>query len=178
MENVLYEKEVCRFLSIPSIPLKEWDGKSSFKKGVAVIENMSGVFSYAVCSFDADNNSEPSIKKVFSQEPFSGIKDVYVVPDYMERDVKDADLDEESKAAAERMIQEADNLVGEQEEEDDLSEGLPEWVFPEITSREEAVAWLTNYNKANKIRQNIPKKDETLKLRLLNIYSQISESTK
>lgn len=175
MEGILFEKEVCRFLSIPSIPLKEWDGKSSFKKGVAVIANFSGVRSYAVCSFNSDTDREPSVKKVFSQEPFNAILDVFVVPDYMDTDIKDADLDEESKEAAKRLIQEAEEMTGTNEEEiDDITEGLPEWVFPEITNREEAVAWLTNYNKVNKIKQNIPKKDDTIKLRLLNIHSQIS----
>ena len=33
-----FEKEVIKYLNIPSIPKKEWDGKSSFSKGVALLE--------------------------------------------------------------------------------------------------------------------------------------------
>ena len=36
------EQEVCRYLSIPNIPKKKWDGKSSFKFGVAVTELLGG----------------------------------------------------------------------------------------------------------------------------------------
>ena len=90
----------------------------------------------------------------------------------MDTDVTNMDLDEESKEAALRMVQEGDEIIQEDTSDDDMSEmeRLPEWVFPEITNKEEAKAWLQQYNSSNRIKGRIPNNDETLKLRLMNIY--------
>lgn len=167
-------------LQIPSIPVKEWNKKDSFKKGVALTRLAFDHFAYAVCSFDAEEEKFPRITKVFAQEPFYGIEKIFVVPNYMDTNVEEADLDEKSKENAQRLVEEA-NAIAEEEKNDEVEEAvkemeqLPEWVFPEIHSLEEAIAWLRNYNSSNKIRGKVPENEETVKLRLLNIYSQMKE---
>lgn len=170
--TIQFEKEVLDYLSLPSVPKKTWDGKSSFEKGVTVLTHSTGVQSYAVCT-KREDEEHPSIVKVFLQEPFVEFGEVFVVPEYMDTNVEEMDLDEESKKAAERLAAEASELVEENNEsKDDGLETLPEWIFPEIHNDEEAKAWLRKYNSSNGIKGRIPDNEETLKLRLLNIYSQ------
>lgn len=174
---IAFENEVVKFLGLPSIPKKEWDGKSDFEKGVAVLTLTSGQEAYAVCSFDNEKGkSKPSITKVFGQEPFIEIKSVYVVPSYMvtEDDVDDMDLDDESKQQAKMILEEAKDAQDDGQDVQDVVDKLPEWIFPEITNKDEAQAWLRQYNKKNKIKGKIPSNDETLKLRLLSIHSQLT----
>jgi hypothetical protein len=48
---------------------------------------------------------------------------------------------------------------------------LPEWIFPEIQNIEQAMAYLREYNRMNGIRKGkIPTSEETIKMRLYNIY--------
>jgi hypothetical protein len=172
--NIYFEKEICEYLSLPSIPKKKWDGKSSFTSGVAITNIACNNQAYAVCTFNAEHDKEPRVIKAFSQEMFFGIEDIFVVPQYMETDVDDMDLDDESKKAAERLAQEAKELynndIGDDAKKIDEMKELPEWIFPEISNKEEARAWLTQYNSTNKIRGRIPDNVETIKMRLLNIY--------
>ena len=86
-QKVLFEKEICAFLSLPSIPKKEWDKKSAFNKGVAVVNTYSGQ-SYAVASFNPEKDSSVRIVKVFGGEMFDKIEKVFVVPAYMNKDTK------------------------------------------------------------------------------------------
>lgn len=169
---IQFENEVCKLLGLPSIPLKEWDGKSSFKDGVAVTNLACDYKAYAVCTFDADTDKEPRVKKTFANEPFYGIDKVFVVPSYMDLDTKKADLDEESKEAAERLANEAAEIEQNAAEDSTMKEmeELSEWVFPEIHNAEEAQAYLRAYNIANKIKGKVPTNAETLKMRLMNIY--------
>ena len=171
-DRILYTEEICKYLTLPSIPKKEWDGKKSFKHGVAVTRLCLGGLAYAACSYDEERDKEPRIVKTFAEEPFFGVQSIFVVPDYMDTDVTNMDLDEDSKEAALRMVQEGDEIIQEDTSDDDMSEmeRLPEWVFPEITNKEEAKAWLQQYNSSNRIKGRIPNNDETLKLRLMNIY--------
>ena len=180
MGKILCEQEVCQYLGIPSIPLKEWDNKASFKSGVAVTKLGLGDTAYAVCTFDAQRMNAPRIIKTFANQPFYGIDKVYVVPNYMETDVETMDLDEESKKKAAMLVEEAKALTkeGTKDEEVEEMKKLPEWIFPEITSYQEAYAWLAAYNKKNKIKGAIPTNEETLKMRLLNIYSQQNKTKK
>ncbi len=174
---IAFENEVVKFLGLPSIPKKEWDGKSDFEKGVAVLTLTSGQEAYAVCSFDNEKGrSKPSITKVFGQEPFIEIKNIYVVPSYMvtEDDVDDMDLDDESKQQAKMILEEAKDAQDDGQDVQDAVDKLPEWIFPEITNKDEAQAWLRQYNKKNKIKGKIPSNEETLKLRLLSIHSQLT----
>lgn len=175
---IKFEKEVCEYLHIPSIPKKEHDGKSSFKKGVAVVRLAVSGLGYAVCTFDENNDKEPRIIKCFASEPFYNIEKIFVVPNYMntsEQDIREMDLDDESKKKVEQLVQEAQELTSENEEDNELNEmkNLSEWIFPEIHNYNEAYAWLQAWNRKNKVKGQVPTNEETIKMRLLNIYSQM-----
>ena len=170
---VEFEKEVVTYLNIPSIPKKEWNQTDSFQCGVAVINLSLGRQAYAVCSFDKETDKEPRITKVFGVEPFGGIDKVFVVPAYMDNNTTDVDLDTESKKRAEQLAAEAQELEnqGTTEEAIEKANELPEWIFDEIHNKEEAIAWLKQYNVRNKIKKGkVPTNEETIKMRLYNIY--------
>ena len=47
----------------------------------------------------------------------------------------------------------------------------PEWIFDEIHNMSEAQAWLKQYNQRNGIKKGkVPTNEETIKMRLYNIY--------
>ena len=94
---VQYENEICQYLGIPSIPKRKWDGKQSFLRGCATIVHDDGSKSYAVATFDNEQHNEPRILKVFSLERYVDVHEIFVVPPYMDTNVDDMDLDEESK---------------------------------------------------------------------------------
>ena len=170
---VEYEKEVVAYLNLPSLPKKEWNQQDSFKDGVAVVSLSLGRLAYAVCTFDKETDKEPRIKKVFGIEPFTSIEKVFVVPSYMDNDTSDADLDAESKKRAEQLAAEAKELENQGTVDEAIEEAnkLPEWIFDEIHNKDEAMAWLKQYNIRNGIRKGkIPSNDETIKMRLYNIY--------
>lgn len=170
---IQFEKEVIKALGLPSIPKKEWDGKSSFDKGVAVLKMRDEREAYGVCSFDSQTDKSPRIVKVFGIEPFTEIAKVLVVPSYMtsEDEVKDMDLDEQSKNKVEQILSEANELENEGVKSDvPAMDDLPEWVFDNIHDRKEAEAFLRRYNSINKIKGKLPQSEETLKLRLYSIY--------
>ena len=175
-----FEKDVCKFLGIPSIPKKEHDGKSSFQKGVALLSLRDEREAYAVASFDADVDKKPNIVKVFGIEPFVDIKKVFVVPAYMttEEEIKDMDLDEQSKKKVQQVLDEAKEIENEGTEEENPMTTLPEWIFPEISSKDEAVAWLRNFQSRNKQKGRIPTTEENIKLRLFSIYSELQKKQK
>ena len=178
--ETLFEKEVIQHLNLPSIPKKEWDGKSSFSKGVALLSLRGEREAYAVASFDADVDKKPNIVKVFGIEPFVNIKKVFVVPSYMstKEEVADMDLDEESKKKAQQMLSEANEMENEGTKEENPMENLPEWIFSEIHSKDEAIAWLKNFQSRNKQKGRIPTTDENIKLRLFSIYSEMQKKQK
>lgn len=170
---IQFEQEVIKALGLPSIPKKEWDGKSSFDKGVAVLEMRDEREAYGVCSFDAQTDKSPRIVKVFGIEPFVEVGKVFVVPSYMtsEEEVKDMDLDEQSKKKVEQILSEANELENDGVKSDvPAMEDLPEYIFPEIHNKQEAEAWLRRYNSINKIKGKLPQSEETLKLRLYSIF--------
>jgi len=170
---IQFEQEVIKALGLPSIPKKEWDGKSSFDKGVAVLNMRDEREAYGVCSFDAQTDKSPRIVKVFGIEPFASVGKVFVVPPYMtsEEEVKDMDLDEQSKKKVEQILSEANELENEGVKSDvPAMEDLPEYIFPEIHNKQEAEAWLRRYNSINKIKGKLPQSEETLKLRLYSIF--------
>lgn len=172
--QVLFEKEVCDFLSLPSIPRKLWDGKSSFEKGIAKVGIGFDRFAYAVCKFDNNKDAKPRVVKVFSSDRFGDIVEIYVVPEYMNTELENADLDDESKQKAKELLSEAKSLENENKETE-FQEPENEWVFDEIHNKEEAMAWIKSYNKKNKIRGMIPENDETIKMRLLAIRSELNK---
>lgn len=168
-----FEKEIIKYLNIPSLPSKEWNGKDSFQDGVAVVSMPQKRYAYAVCTFNKETDKEPRIKKVFGIEPFTGVDKIFVVPSYMDNDTSDADLDSESKKKAEQLAAEAAELEnkGTVEEAIEDANKLPEWIFPEIHNIEEAQAYLREYNRINRIKKGkIPTNEETIKMRLYNIY--------
>lgn len=170
---VEYEKEVVAYLNLPSLPKKEWNQQDSFKDGVAVVSLSLGRLAYAVCTFDKETDKEPRIKKVFGIEPFTSIEKVFVVPSYMDNDTSDADLDAESKKRAEQLAEEAKELENQGTVDEAIEDAnkLPEWIFDEIHNKDEAIAWLKQYNIRNKIKKGkVPTNEETIKMRLYNIY--------
>lgn len=171
MDNVFFEKEVCEYLMIPSIPKKEWNGNDSFKYGVAIINTLAGN-AYALATFDNEKDEKPRIIRVFDGTPFNGISKVFVVPSYMDNDVKDWDVDEQSKKAAEQIINEANDLVEESESSLEMKVPENEYFFSHITNDEEAQAFIKSYNQQNKIGGRIPKTHESLVLRLGVIWGE------
>lgn len=170
---IQFEKEIINYLNLPNIPKRVWDGLSSFQSGVAVVNMSLGRQAYAVCTFNKDEDKEPRIKKVFGIEPFTGIEKVFVVPSYMDNDTTEVDLDAESKKRAEQLAAEAQELENNGVVDEAVKEAdkLPEWIFDEIHNMSEAQAWLKQYNIRNGIRKGkIPSNEETIKMRLYNIY--------
>lgn len=169
---MLNEKEICHYLDIPSIPKKEWDGKSSFKDGVALVKLAYGGSMYAVATFDTEHDTQPKIKKVFSLEQFTEIEKIFVVPSYMDIDVDNMDLDEESKDAARNIVNEALELesTGITSPSKD-AENENEYYYDFIHNDEEAQAYIRAYNKSHGIRGNrVPKSHEGLIMRLSVIW--------
>ena len=178
---IQFEKEVLEYLNIPSVPKKEFDGKSAFSKGVAVVETIGKQEAFAIASFNPDNgDKEPKIVKVFGIEPFRKINKIFIVPSYMntEEEIKDMDLDEQSKKKVQQVLDEAKEIENEGTKEENPMANLPEWIFEEIHSKEEAVAWLKNFQSRNKQKGRIPTTDENIKLRLFSIYSELQKKQK
>jgi hypothetical protein len=168
---ISFEKEVCSYLNIPSLPKKEWDGKSSFKNAVATIKLGGSRLAYAVASYDEAKDNAPRVVKSFMTEPFYGIDKVFVVPSYMETDVDNMDLDEQSKKAAEDLKKEAEELENQgAEETTEVPEN--EYCFDHIHNDEEAIAFIEAYNRENNIKGAIPKKHESIIARLTVIYAE------
>lgn len=171
-----YENMVCMELNIPAIPKKEWDGQRSFKVGVAVINLNGGRQAYGVATFNNEEDKEPRVTKVFTLEPFVSIDKVFVVPDYMDTDVETMDLDDESKKAAQMMIDEAKELEDEGVEKETLPEN--EYFFDHITNDDEAAAFIKDYNTRNRIKGRVPKSHDGLVMRLSVIYSETNKKSK
>ena len=168
---ISFEKEVCSYLNIPSLPKKEWDGKSSFKNAVATIKLGGSRLAYAVASYDEAKDDAPRVVKSFMTEPFYGIDKIFVVPSYMDTDVDKMDLDEQSKKAAEDLKKEADELENQGADET-IDVPKNEYCFDHIHNDEEAIAFIEAYNRENNIKGAIPKKHESIIARLTVIYAE------
>ena len=170
--EILFEKQAVAYLGLPSLPKKEFDGKTSFNKGVAVITLFDDREAYAIAKFDADKDEKPRIVKVFSQEPFKAVGKVFVVPNYMstEEEVKTMDLDEQSKKKAEQILEEAREIENEGVAEK-TDEPENEYYFDHIHNDEEGRAFIQAYNSKNKIRGKVPKTHEGIIMRLAVIYN-------
>lgn len=179
MEHITNEKEVLEYLNLPSIPKKLWDGKSSFAKGVAVVNTFDGTKAYAVAKYESQEDKEPRIVKVFGNARFSNVDEIFVVPSYMstEKDINDMDLDDDSKKRADSILKEVAEIEGEHVEEDEFSK-LPDWIFPNITNIEQAQAFIRNYRQRNKIKGKLPKSEEDIKTYLYVIYKNKSSKKK
>ena len=168
---ISFEKEVCSYLNIPSLPKKEWDGKSSFKNAVSTIKLGGSRLAYAVASYDEAKDDAPRVVKSFMTEPFYGIEKIFVVPSYMDTDVDNMDLDEQSKKAAEDLKKEADELESQGADEN-MEVPENEYCFDHIHNDEEAIAFIEAYNSENNIKGAIPKKHESIIARLTVIYAE------
>ena len=168
---ISFEKEVCSYLNIPSLPKKEWDGKSSFKNAVATIKLGGSRLAYAVASYDEAKDDAPRVVKSFMTEPFYGIDKIFVVPSYMDTDVDNMDLDEQSKKAAEDLKKEADELENQGADET-IEVPKNEYCFDHIHNDDEAIAFIEAYNRENNIKGAIPKKHESIIARLTVIYAE------
>ena len=179
-----FEKEAIDYLGLPSIPKKEFDGHTPFSKGIAVLELFGGEEAYAICAFDPEKgHTKPKVTKVFRVVPFTKIKRIFVVPNYMStiEDVGQMDLDDESKKRAEQILKEAEEIENEGVEENSNTvpiDTLPEWIFPEIENKEQAEAWIRQYNSRNRIKGKIPSNEDTIKLRLYSIYIETRNKNK
>ena len=167
MINKMYEKEICNYLNIPSIPKKEWDGQKPFKSACGEVTLIGDMQAYAVFGFN-EKEGKPFVKKVFGEERIMHIGKIYPVPDYMDmQNIDNWDVDEESKNAASILANEAMEM---EQQEQKTPEILNEWYFDEIHNIEEARAWVASYKKRNRIRGTMPKTEETLKSYLYVLY--------
>ena len=179
---IQFEKEVLEYLNIPSIPKKEFDGKTAFSKGVAVVETIGKQEAFAIASFNPDNgDKEPKIVKVFGIEPFRKINKIFIVPSYMntEEEIKDMDLDEQSKTKVQQVLDEAkeienEGVVGDKE----LEKPKNEYYFDHITNDEEAKAFIRSYNSRNHIKGKIPSTHDGIVMRLAVIFSDTRKSSR
>lgn len=170
------EEKVCKYLNIPSIPKKEWDGVRSFKFGVAVVKHNEDDKSYAVATFDSETDVKPRIVKVFDIIPFREYETIYVVPSYMDiENVDKWDLDDKSKKAAELIVEEVRELEGERIDESKVPEN--EYCYDFITNDEEALAFIRDYNIRNGIKKGrTPNTHDGIITRLTSIW--LSENNK
>lgn len=170
-----FEREILDYLGLPSIPKKMFDGQP-FKKGVAVINLVSGGKAYASCTYSPDKMEKPVINKVFSLEQYTGIDTIYIVPDYMatKSDIPEMDLDDESKKRAEELLSQAEELELDGVESE-VQTPQNEYYFDNIKNDSEAKAFISAYNKRNRIRGRVPKTHEGLIMRLAVIYNEINK---
>ena len=171
---VQYKNEICQHLGIPSIPKRKWDGKSSFQRGCAIIGHEDGTQSYAIATFDNEQHDTPHIVKVFSLDRYVSVGDIYVVPSYMDTNVDDMDLDDESKEKAKILVDEAKELEVNGSEQD-FEEPKNEYYFDNIHNDEEAKAFIRAYNKKNKKKTGVPRTHEALVVRLSVIYNETNK---
>ena len=169
--DIQFEKEICQHLDIPSIPTRRWDGKQSFENGCAIVNHNGLHKSYAVATFDSDVSDKPTIKKVFSLEPYDAIEEIFIVPSYMETDIDNMDLDDISKQNAEILVSEAKELEVIGDEKDFNGN---EYVFDNIKNDEQATAFIKAYNKKHRIKGRVPNTHDGLIMRLNVIYSNMN----
>ena len=171
------EKEICQYMGIPSIPKRKWDGTQSFARGCAIINHDNGESSYAVATFDGDVDNKPRIIKVFSIEQYHSVGDIFIVPPYMDTNVEEMDLDEESKEMAKALVEEAKDIeLGENDGDFQDGTNENEYFFDNIKNDEQAIAFIRSYNKKNKIKRGgIPRTHEGIIVRLSVIYNELNK---
>lgn len=177
MKSIRNEDEVCKYLNIPSIPVKAWDGKKSFKSGVAIVKHNDEDYSYAVATFDSEKDNKPRITKVFDIIPFRDLEKIFVVPNYMDVDgIEKWDLDESSKKAAQNVVQEAKEL--EKTEQPQVVAPTNEYCFDFIHNDEEAQAYIRAYNKQRGINGRVPSTHDNIVARITTIWYAENNKTK
>ena len=170
---IKYEQEVINLLGIPNVPKKEWDGLTSFKKGVAILEMQHGDECYAIASYDDSKETKPRVVKVFDNEPFVNIKNIFVVPEYMTtiEEIEDFDVDEKSKETALNVLKEAKSAERNDDGDDEFMMNTKnEYFFDFITNDDEAKAFIASYNTKNKIKGRVPTTHDGIITRLSVIF--------
>lgn len=157
------EKQVIDFIKCP-IPKKQWDKKSSFTTGVALVKRITGEVDYAVCSFNSEIDENIKIIKDFGLVPFVEIVNVFPIPEYMEDNISDMDLDEGSKEAMEQLLQEKQDVVDKDVKKEKVV--TYEWGYDFIQNKQEAIAFL----KTKQIKGRIPVNEDVLKAKLREMY--------
>lgn len=177
---ILCENEVCKYLGIPNIPKKKWDGKSGFKNGVGIVDLMTGNKAYVSVSFNPEKDKSCRVVKVFINEQFSNVDndEIFVVPDYMDTNVENMDFDEKSKEAAQALVNEALDLENADTAESKVELPENEYYFDNIHDDEEAQAFIKSYNSTNKVRGGkVPTTHEGIIMRLSVIYSELNSKS-
>lgn len=176
---ILCENEVCKYLGIPNIPKKKWDGKSGFKNGVGIVDLMSGNKAYVSVTFNPEKDKSCKVVKVFINEQFSNVDndEIFVVPDYMDTNVENMDFDEKSKEAAQALVNEALDLENADTAASKVELPENEYYFDNIHDDEEAQAFIKSYNQSNKVRGKVPTTHEAIVMRLSVIYSEINNKS-
>lgn len=177
---IFCENEVCRYLGRPNIPKKKWDGKSGFKRGVGIVDLMSGNKAYVSLTFNPEKDKYCRVTKVFISEQFGGIDEesIFVVPDYMDTDVQNMDFDEKSKEAAQALINEAMDLENSDTAASKVELPENEYYFDNVHNDEEAQAFIKSYNSTNKVRGGkVPTTHEGIVMRLSVIYSELNNKS-
>ena len=179
--SIQYEKEICRYLNIPSIPKREWDGKKSFLQGCAVVNHVDGRQSYAVVAYDHERDAKPRVKKVFTLEQYSDVERIFVVPSYMDTNVDDMDLDDKSKESAKLLVDEAKEMEVNGDDSD-FGQAENEYFFDNIHNDEEAMAFIKAYHKkkgkGKKTYGRTPRKHDDIIVMLSVIYNEINKKNK
>jgi RecG-like helicase len=81
------------------------------------------------------------------------------------------DLDDASKAKAEEIINEGNEIINDETDNATLHNPENEYSFDFIHNDEEAVAYIDAYNKKNKVSGRIPQKHDAIVMRLAVIYA-------
>lgn len=160
--------EVCKYLGIPDIPKKLWNEKSSFDKGVCLLKCVDNSEIFGICSYNEEKGLR--VIKVFNSIPFTKIISVYPIPSYMDDDIEQMEFDsDESTEAMEQLLKEKEEIVKKDVEKPKIEDY--EWGFPFIVNKEQAMAYLKEQYKKDKIKGAIPTKDEVLKAKLKVLYA-------
>lgn len=173
MDKKNYLDDCLATLQIPSLPKKTWDKVSEFNKGVCLVRRIDGTENYAICRYNKEKDEAVKVVKDFCLATFTEILECYPVPDFVEADIESMDLDEANKMAMEELLEERQEAIMEDVKVEE--EKLPEWIYPFISNREEALAFL----KSKRIRNaHSLKSDEAVKAKLYLVYEDEKKKNK
>lgn len=178
---IQFEKEAIQYLRLPSMPKKKWDGKQSFRRGIAVLNLVNDEQGYAIASFDSETQSEPQIIKVFSLQMYTSVDmdNIYIVPEYMDtKSIDEWDVDEASKRAAQAIVEEGNAMIGEGDmEKTEVPEN--EYFFDFIHNDEEAIGFLkAQMKKRGKAKSKVPTTHDDIVTLLASLWMESNSKEK
>lgn len=175
------ENEICQYLGIPSIPKKKWDGESGFKRGVGIVNLLTGGKAYVVVTYNPEKDKDCRVIKVFTPEQFNvekfNAENVFIIPEYMDTDVESMDFDESSKDAARALVNEALDLENSDNASSKVEMPENEYFFDNVHNDEEGMAFIKSYNSSNHIRGKVPTTHDAIVMRLSVIYSELNNKS-